>query len=67
MTDQDYDGSHIKGLILNFIQHWPSPQFNLHNISEAKGLSSFKVAVLVQVTRLHDRVRDTDCQDLSSI
>ena len=30
-------------------------------------VESFKVAVLVQVTRLHDRVRDTDCQDLSSI
>lgn len=29
MADQDYDGSHIKGLILNLVQHWWPSLFQL--------------------------------------
>jgi len=29
MADQDYDGSHIKGLILNLVQHWWPSLFKL--------------------------------------
>merc|ERR1719399_1588199 len=29
MADQDYDGSHIKGLIINLVQHWWPSLFQL--------------------------------------
>jgi DNA topoisomerase-2 len=51
MTDQDHDGSHIKGLIINFIHHfWPSllqingflKEFVTPIIKVSKGLQPFR-------------------------
>eukprot|EP00971_Amphidinium_carterae_P185184 3677476-Amphidinium_carterae.1 len=45
MADQDYDGSHIKGLILNLIQHWWPSLFKL------PGFMQEFVTPIVKVTR----------------
>lgn len=45
MTDQDHDGSHIKGLIINFIHHfWP------HLLSKHGFLKEF-VTPIIKVTK----------------
>eukprot|EP00930_Biecheleria_cincta_P055333 TRINITY_DN41660_c0_g1_i1.p1 TRINITY_DN41660_c0_g1~~TRINITY_DN41660_c0_g1_i1.p1 ORF type:complete len:1305 (-),score=290.22 TRINITY_DN41660_c0_g1_i1:447-4361(-) len=45
MTDQDFDGSHIKGLILNMVQHWWPSLFKVHGF-----LTEF-VTPIVKVSR----------------
>eukprot|EP00927_Polykrikos_kofoidii_P034300 TRINITY_DN29120_c0_g1_i1.p1 TRINITY_DN29120_c0_g1~~TRINITY_DN29120_c0_g1_i1.p1 ORF type:complete len:1271 (-),score=344.83 TRINITY_DN29120_c0_g1_i1:123-3935(-) len=45
MTDQDYDGSHIKGLIVNLIQHWWPSLF------EFPGFVQEFVTPIVKVTK----------------
>ena len=68
MTDQDYDGSHIKGLILNFVQHWSLPQREFKktaaSVSHLWHICIVQVAVIVQAPRLHDGVCHTDCRRL---
>ena len=45
MTDQDSDGSHIKGLIINFILHfWPS-------LFKLKGFLKEFVTPLIKATK----------------
>eukprot|EP00930_Biecheleria_cincta_P023601 TRINITY_DN17030_c0_g1_i2.p1 TRINITY_DN17030_c0_g1~~TRINITY_DN17030_c0_g1_i2.p1 ORF type:complete len:1542 (+),score=490.15 TRINITY_DN17030_c0_g1_i2:59-4684(+) len=45
MTDQDHDGSHIKGLILNFIQNW------FPSLLRVPGFMKEFVTPIVKVTR----------------
>ena len=51
MTDQDQDGSHIKGLIINFI-HSQWPALLKHNFVEQFITPLVKVIFLVQWRRL---------------
>jgi len=48
MTDQDYDGSHIKGLILNLVQHWWPSLFKL------PGFMTEFVTPIVKVSRRNE-------------
>mmetsp|Transcript_68629 Transcript_68629/g.146956 ORF Transcript_68629/g.146956 Transcript_68629/m.146956 type:complete len:1911 (+) Transcript_68629:89-5821(+) len=45
MTDQDHDGSHIKGLIINFVQHW------FPSLLQVPGFLKEFVTPIVKVTR----------------
>lgn len=48
MTDQDHDGSHIKGLIINFIHHfWPS-------LLKLRGFLKEFITPIIKATRGHD-------------
>lgn len=45
MADQDHDGSHIKGLVINFIHHfWPS-------LLNVKGFLQQFITPIVKVTK----------------
>ena len=45
MTDQDHDGSHIKGLLINFIHHfWPT-------LIEKNGFMKEFVTPILKVTK----------------
>jgi len=45
MTDQDFDGSHIKGLVINFIEHW------FPDLLQCEGFLREFVTPIVKVSR----------------
>ena len=52
MADQDQDGSHIKGLVINFIHHnWPN--LLKHNFVEEFITPIVKVSVLRRTCTVH--------------
>lgn len=65
MTDQDYDGSHIKGLIINFIHHfWPSliqlPGFLLEFVTPIVRAKKGKNTVSFYTIHEYEKWKETD-------
>ena len=56
MADQDQDGSHIKGLVINFIHHnWP-------NLLKHNFMEEF-ITPIVKVERERERERERDVEN----
>eukprot|EP00408_Alexandrium_pacificum_P054541 CAMPEP_0171257898 /NCGR_PEP_ID=MMETSP0790-20130122/54096_1 /TAXON_ID=2925 /ORGANISM="Alexandrium catenella, Strain OF101" /LENGTH=82 /DNA_ID=CAMNT_0011726049 /DNA_START=10 /DNA_END=254 /DNA_ORIENTATION=- len=51
MADQDYDGSHIKGLLINMVQHWWPSLFKMNGF-----LKEF-ITPIVKVTKDHQEIQ----------
>ena len=55
MTDQDHDGSHIKGLIMNFLHHfYPS-------LLQVNGFLLEFITPIVKVRQLQNKARASFC------
>lgn len=60
MTDQDTDGSHIKGLIINFIHNfWPS-------LFKMRGFLQEFITPIIKATRNHEQHSFFTIQDFKN-
>ena len=60
MTDQDADGSHIKGLVMNFFRHfWPSLLMPAVDSPEKKPFLSSFITPLIKATKKKGAKKDT--------